>query len=250
MPTARNAPSGIVIPPWRWIVQPGHSADLRQRLPRREDLRVEALRLAPVRLALEDQVREDQPGDVVEHQRRDDLVRPEERLQDAGDRRPRRAARTARDDHRRDHERRRAAAPAEVEARRAAGDRAHVHLALGADVEQLHPERRRRGEAGERERHRRDQRLVERAGLEERRVEHAAVRRERRDPRREQHDARDDERDENRAERDRDREPARLLQPALNAEAHAVPSSARAGGGARRRPRPVRVSPWRCRRRP
>ena len=153
------------MPPWAWIVQPGQIADVRQRLPGREDGRVEALRLAPVRLALEDQVREHVAGDVVEQQRGEDLVRLEEGAQDAGDQRPHDAAGAAGDDHRRDHERRRAAAAAEVEAGGGAGDRAHVHLALGADVEELHPERRRRGEAGERERRRGDQRLVERPGL-------------------------------------------------------------------------------------
>ena len=43
----------------------------------------------PVRLAVEDQVVEEQRGAVVEHQRRDDLVRVGERPQQPGNRRPR-----------------------------------------------------------------------------------------------------------------------------------------------------------------
>ncbi len=79
--TAIPAPSGSAIPPCAWIVAPGQSAGVRQRLRRREDARVEALRLPPVRLGVEDQVRQHVGGDVVEHQRRDDLVRLEERAQ-------------------------------------------------------------------------------------------------------------------------------------------------------------------------
>ncbi len=81
------------MPPWRCDRPPGPDRRRGQRLPGREDGRVEALRLAPVRLALEDQVREDEAGDVVEHQRGEDLVRLEERAQDARDQRPQRCRR-------------------------------------------------------------------------------------------------------------------------------------------------------------
>ena len=197
----------------------------RQRLAGREDRRVEALRLAPVRLALEDQIGQQEPGDVVEQQRGEDLAGLEEGAQDAGDERPGGAAQAAHHDHRRDHEDRGAAAPAEVEARGGAGDRADVQLPFGTDVEELHPECRGRSEAGEGERRRDDQRLVERPGLQEGRIEQLAVGRKRVVPGHEEHDRREEEREHDRRDRHRDGKPARLIQPPFNREAHYVLSS-------------------------
>ena len=78
----------------------GHGLALRERAG------LERRRVAPVGRAVEDQVREEQARHVVEHQRRDDLVRPRERSKDARDQRPQRAEHGSRDAHRR---RRRAA---------------------------------------------------------------------------------------------------------------------------------------------
>ncbi len=245
-------------PPWIGIVQLGQTADERQLLPGREDARVEALRLAPVGLALEDQIGEEEPGDVVEEQGREDLVRLEERPQDARDQCPGGAPETTHHDHRGDHERRGAARAAEVEAGGGAGDRTDVHLPLGADVEELHPEGRGRGQPGEGERRRDDQGLVERAGLEERRIEQLAVGRERVVAGREQHDRGDEEREHDRGDGHRDREPPRLAQPPFKRETHSVPSSRlgvkgrtrRGGAPTRAPPRTQPPNPWRCRPRP
>ena len=182
----------------------------------REDGGVEALRLAPVRVAVEDQVRQDVSGDVVQHQRRDDLVRLEERLEEARDQRPERAADGTGDDHRPDRDRRGAARAAEVEPGRRREDRAHEQLSFAADVEETHPERRRGREAGERERGRRDQGLAERPSRDERGVADPPVVRERVVPGRLQHDRREEEREQDRADRHDDLQPARLSEPTLD----------------------------------
>ena len=118
-------------------------------------------RVPPVRVAVEDQVVEDERGDVVEHQRGDDLVGAQERPQQARDRAPGGAEHGAAGDHRHDQDRRRLA---REQQRHAGGaDRAEVELTLGADVEQVHPERDGGGEPGERERRRGDERVRERA---------------------------------------------------------------------------------------
>ena len=169
--------------------QPGQKRRVRQRLAGREDRRVEARRLPPVRLGVEDEVGQQGARDVVQHQRRDDLVRLEERAQDARDqaptpRRRRQPATTIATITNAD------APPlaSEVEPGRSGGDRADVELALAADVEEPHPERGGGGEAGERERRRLGQRLAERTRLEERGVEELAVGRQRVVPGREQDD--------------------------------------------------------------
>ena len=74
-----------------------------------------ARRVAPVRRAVEDEVRQQQPRDIVEHERGDDLVRLGERPQHAGDQRPERPRRARRDAH----ERRRRAASRRRRGRRA-----------------------------------------------------------------------------------------------------------------------------------
>ena len=164
-PRRRRGPrrAGWRCRPARAAFHDGQTAFGGSGLPGREHRRVEALRLPPVRLALEDQVREDVAGDVVQHQRGEDLARAEERAQDAGDRAPSSApptqpattiaAITSGE-----------ALPRPPMSSPAAGaeDRADVELALAADVVEPHPERGGGGQPGERERRRRDQRLVER----------------------------------------------------------------------------------------
>ena len=63
----------------------------RHRLPLREGARLQARDVAPVGRAVEDEVREQVARHVVEHQRRDDLVRIREGPQHPGDERPERA---------------------------------------------------------------------------------------------------------------------------------------------------------------
>ncbi len=152
---ATKKPNGIPIEP---IVEHRPRRRVGQVLPLREDL-ARRRRVAPVREAVEDQVVEDQRGDVVEHQRGDDLVRVQERPQQAGDRRPRGPEGRAADDHRHDQHRRRLARQEQRDAGRA--DRAEVELALAADVEQAHAERDGGREAREGERRRRDERRRE-----------------------------------------------------------------------------------------
>ena len=103
-----------------------------------------------VELRVEDQVVGDVDGDVVEHQRGDDLVGVEPRLEHADDPRPQRSGGGAGDDHQRDH--RLAELVAQREAEPAPGDRTHHELSLAADVEQAHPERDRRRQTGEQQR--------------------------------------------------------------------------------------------------
>jgi len=155
----------------------------------REHACVEPLRVTPVRRGVEDQVRQQVRRDVVEHQRRDDLVRLEEGPQDPRDQPPQGAARAAGRDHPRDRDRGRPALPAEIERRCGGGDCADVELALGADVEQTHAKGSGCGEAGERERSRGDQCLAERTAVQKRSVEDQPVARERVVSRGEQNDS-------------------------------------------------------------
>ena len=97
-------------------------------------------------------------------------------------------------------------------------DRAGVQLTFAADVEQLHPERDCSRETGEEKRSRRDERRVERVAPEEGAVEQLAEGMARRVVRREQHDSHHHERNDERAQRHDEREPPRLLQPALDAD--------------------------------
>ena len=205
----------------------GPERRIGQRLRGREDRRVEPLRLPPVGLGVEDEVRHQIRGDVIQHQRGDDLVRLEERAQDSRDQRPRRSARAAGDHHPCDHERRRPAVATEKEPGSSGGDGTDVELTLAADVEQTHPKGRRGGEAGEGERRGRDQRLSECAGVQERRIDDQPVARERIVPGCEQNDARGEEREDEGEGRHGDQQPARLAEPALNPHAdHALPPSA------------------------
>ena len=196
----------------------------RQRRPELARLERDRLReragldrrdVAPRRRAVEDQVRQQLPRDVVEHQRRDDLVRPRERLQRAGDQRPERAAGRSAHAHR-DDRRRRADSRPEPDRDAERTERAEVELALGADVEQVHPERRRRCEAREEERRRRRQRRRPRRAADEGGVEQPPVGVDRVVPGGEQHDRHHQERERDRAQRDDDVEPARLVEPALD----------------------------------
>ena len=125
---------------------------VRHRLRLRERARLDRGNVAPVGGAVEDQLREDVPGHVVEHQRGDDLARPGERLEHAGDQPPRpRRQRRRRSPWRRSRAAR--TRPARAGARRAERpDRPEVELALGADVAELHAERGRGREPREQER--------------------------------------------------------------------------------------------------
>ena len=199
---------------------------MTERLAERERLPLERLGVAPVREAVDDQVVEDEPGGVVEHQRRDDLARLEQRPQDARNRRPRRAGHRPDDAHREDqHERRGHAPAAEVERDPARADCAEVELPFAADVEELHPEGDRRGEAREQDRRREDERRRERALGDECGVEEPAVGVDRAVARRRKHDRHGQERERDRADRNGDEEPPRLIETPL--EPHSLPPAIR-----------------------
>ena len=106
-------------------------------------------------------------------------------------------------------------------------DRPEVELALGADVEQLHPERGGSGETGEQDRRRRDERVGQRAVAREAGVDDVVERRPRIVARRREDDRHDPERDRERTQRNRDRQPPRLLEPALEPHASARPPAIR-----------------------
>ena len=122
------------------------------------------------------QILDPDQGDVVEHQRRDDLVDAELRPQDARDQAPQRPGQRSRDHHHRDDDdRRRAGRQDRREDDGARAPRPQEELALGADVPQAHPEGERAGEAGQDERRRLDQRVAEDADVAERGVEDVQV---------------------------------------------------------------------------
>ena len=108
--------------------------------------------VAPVGGAVEDEVLEEQRGDVVEHQRGDDLVRVQERPKNAGDRPPDRAEHGGGEHIPTTKTRGRSRAELEACARRA--DRTEIQLSLAADVEEAHAERDGGRETGEGERRR------------------------------------------------------------------------------------------------
>ena len=146
MPTTN--PSGIATAADRAAT--GHDRRVGQVLALREDLRLEASRCRASTTAMS-KIRyvSRQRGDVVEHQRGDDLVRREERPQHAPGSAPSAAPPTAPATIiAGDHQRRTASRRARARCRRAE-DRADEELALAADVEEVHPERDRGAEAGE-----------------------------------------------------------------------------------------------------
>ena len=185
-----------------------------ERLALREELTRRRV-VAPVRLAVEDQVVEKQRGAVVEHQRGDDLVGVGEGSQQARDRGPRRPGRRADEDHRRQDHRRRLIGEVERDARGA--DRPEIELPLGADVEQPHAEGNGGREPRERERRRGDERVRERPVGQERRVEEPPEGRPGRVTGRQENHGDRREGDEQRAERDDDREPPALDETSLDA---------------------------------
>ena len=206
--------------------RPGRRVD--EHLALREDERLRR-RVPPVREAVEDEVVEDEGGDVVEHQRGDDLVGAQERPQQARDRAPGGA----------EHAPPATMAtistvvdwPASSSPIAGGADRAEVQLSLGADVEQPHPERDRGGETGEGERRRGDQRVRERAVREVGGVEQPSQGRDRRMAGREEQERDRDVRHDERAERHGDHQPAPLLEPLLDAEAAEVHASLPADAG-------------------
>ncbi len=126
--------------------------------------------------------------------------------------RPERAAHPARQAHEQDEERRRRrAAVAELEGDPGRADRAEVELALGADVEELHPEGGCGGEPGEEDRGRGDERRRERAVAREAGLDHPPVRVPRVVAGRCQHYRHHPEGDEERPDGHDDRQPPRLV---------------------------------------
>ncbi len=194
---------------------------IRQVLTLRKHLRSRARRVAPVRLRVEDQIRDDERRDIVQHQRRDDLVGGEKRSEERRDERERGTADRSRGDHRGDRH------PARVVADRDAGGRAgrgtDVELALTADVEELHAKRDGRAEPGEDQRRRGDERGVEGLAADEPRVEDPAKGGTRRVMGDQKDDGHHPERDDHRSDRDRHREPLRLREPPLDPHQEALP---------------------------
>ena len=128
------------------MVIPGQEAFGPQRLAGREHRRSGRRQVAPVRIAVVDQVVHEEPGDVIEHERGEDLVRAQVGAQQSRNRRPEHPGESAADDHG-DYEQR----PwpvAEHEPGRRSPDRPHVQLALTTDVVRPHPE----GEGGTQDR--------------------------------------------------------------------------------------------------
>ncbi len=97
-------------------------------------------------------------------------------------------------------------------------DRSEVELPLGPDVEELHAERSGSREAGEEDRSRGDERGRERPVAGEAGLDDLAVRRARGVPAHREDDGHDRERDQQRSDGNEDREPPRLLEPALEAD--------------------------------
>src|SRR6185295_1356469 len=110
-------------------------------------------------------------------------------------------------------------AAAEVQAGGRSRERADEELALAADVEEPHAKRSGGGQARERERCCRDERLAERAGRQERRVDDLPVARARVVAGCRQDDPSSEEGEEQRAGRNGERQPPRLRQPPLNLDA-------------------------------
>jgi hypothetical protein len=106
---------------------------------------------------------------------------------------------------------------AELERHRRGRDRTDEELALPADIEELHPEGRRCGEAREDDRRREHERRAEAAARQERRVEQLAVGLAGIVAGRRQHDCHGGECAGERSDRDGKHEPARLHQPPLDA---------------------------------
>ncbi len=194
---------GVVREAW----QPGLSGELPAELE---------AGLAP---GSEDPVRDPQRGDVVEHQRDDDLVHAAEGLQDAGDRGVGRAGEHAGDHHERDRDdRRRPRRHDGDEDDRRGAPGAHQELALGADVPQAHPECERTRQAGEDQWRRRDQGVGQDAEAPERRPKDVDEDRDRITAGDPQDDAADEEGDDDGADRGHDRQPAGDLEPPLHVD--------------------------------
>ena len=201
---------------------------LGHRLPLREGPRLQCRRVAPVRRAVEDEIREEEARDVVEHQRGDDLVRAGERLEHARDQCPESARHTRCDAHRHDVERGRGGVPvSELERDPRGADCAQVQLTLGADVEELHAKGRGRGEPREEDRCRRDEGRGQSPVPGERRIEDLAIRLDRIVPRRGEEHCHQRERHDQRADRNGDGQPPRLRQPTLQLHPRVPPAMSR-----------------------
>ena len=143
--------------------------ETRDRSTRRDDRGVHRRRLehrAP-------DVGDERGGDEVEHDRVDDLVRPEPGLEDPRDRAPHRA-RAGGGEERHGHEGQAREARA-VRGHQGGGEAPQVELALGADVEEAGAEGEGDGKAGEDERRGAKQRLPEPVAGSKAFPEHRAV---------------------------------------------------------------------------
>ena len=181
---------------------------------------------APFAPGPEDPVLDPQEGDVVEHQRDDDLVDPESRLEDARDEAPQGSGSHARQGHqgheedgwgvvRQDRQ--------EDDGARAPG--AHQQLTLRPDVPQPHPEGDRTGEAGEDERRGHDQRVRQDTDGAEGGAQDVHVGADRVATDEGDDDAADDQRHGDSTERGRQRQPARHVETTLEAQLEGAQAS-------------------------
>ena len=147
----------------RWTVSPlnaGTACEVGQARQPRFAWELLGLLEAALGPRAEHPVLDPEQGDVVEHQRRDDLVDAEPGLQDARDEPPDTAGDGPGDHHHRDHHDRRCSRRED----RRQHDRARApgpeqELTLRPDVPEAHPEGEGARQAGEDERRRRDQRV-------------------------------------------------------------------------------------------
>src|SRR5439155_21003611 len=213
-------------------------------------LRWERPRLLEAALAPrpEDPELDPEQGDVVEHQRRDDLVDAEPRPEHARDQAPDRAGRSPSQHHRRDDdERRRPRREDWGEHDRARAPRPEQELALRADVPQAHPEGEGAGETREQERRRLDEGVRQDTDATKRGVEDVEVGADRVATYRGDDDPADDERDHDGGDGCQRRQPAghdlaRLETNRGEVKRHEAVAGSVAGSGAPPAP-PVISSP-------
>ena len=233
----------------RWTVRPLNAGTARRDVgqARQPGFARELLGLLEASLGprAEHPVLDPEQGDVVEHQRRDDLVDAQPGPQDTRDESPDPAGDGPGDHHHRDHHDRRCSGREDRRQHdRARAPRAKQELPLRADVPEAHPEGKRACEAGEDERGRRDQRVRQDADIAEGGIDDVQV-----CPHRiaadEGKDHRADEQgDDDRPDRRDRRQPARGRHPRFEADRHGASPPAAAASAAASSP-PVMSSPIR-----
>src|SRR5438067_1103131 len=186
-----------------------------------KDPRGKGRQLAPVGMAVEDEVGDQQTPDIVEHERGDDLVGAEERPQRTRDGRPGGSGHQSSQDHRRDDEGSRLALQSDGNSR--GTHRSQVQLPFSADVPGLHAEGGGSGEAGQQQRRCLDQGRAQRPFGEEAAVQQTLPRRQRIMPGRQQDDAGEDHGADQRSDWNRHHQPAGLTKATLNPN-HAAPA--------------------------